>query len=189
VGAVHKANQDLRHLVRQHDSVWVFSDTSHPFVVALRGGNIYEFGWSGSRMRSARAGLPIAASRDKLGQLSLTIGDRTLDNLQPKENAERLINLLRLEVGGDVYEDSEGVGASGANNSSDLDAPATDALGMKGDYRKTFEPTEGSPSRSAAELSTPDIESRLRTLKSLFEQGLISEGDFTERRREILGEL
>ena len=188
--SVFKAKREIPHIARRQDAVWVFADSSKPFVVALPGGTIYEFGESSMRKHSDRLrNIRVRGIRRTDGRLQLVIGDRLVENLQPPSNAERLVKSLGLEVADDNNE-SEKSEAILLEEISTVSSAVSS--GEEEQLIRRNEPltkADESLSRASAEALVSDFEGRLRTLKELFDQDLISGQEYSEKRRAILDEL
>lgn len=231
LGSVPYAANELRDLDPFQPKTWVFTDSHRPLLVAVGDRLLYEAGKYSMFKRSNDFGHSVTYGRDRFGRISLCIDSRLLRDLEPQENAERLVRQLQIPEDPTLLDDSdtevlyEFDESSVAVRSSlevalthhsvpfewdgdelvipkihevlvdQLIAAAEAAKDVEvGHQEETTEVEDlgqkfGVVEREEEITEIDELSRRLIRLNKLKEEGLISEDELTERRRELLKEI
>lgn len=190
--------------------VWAFADSNKPFLVA-HGGKLFQFGPTAMALWTKDSNQPLKCAIDRFGSISFQINGVLIQNIEPSSNAERMISILDIPRDDSILGENHELRLTVAENLEGLRDAFEEAMASRGIafewegnepviqtihqdvVKRLIEDILASPQPDKnSDQTTEDmspIEYRIRQLQKLHDDGLITEDELAERRKEILREI
>lgn len=211
--AVAKASSEFKNrtITKGTPFVWAFAHSNRPLLVAYEQ-KLFQFGASSMALWTNHSGRGLRFAVDRFGATSFEIDGIVFRNVEPRANAERITSVLNIEqddsILGDNHESRLKVSEDLIRHRDTFEEQMLargiafyweegNQLVVMTIHRDLVERliddflSSSTEADDSAETTVPpnSIDSRLRKLQKLHDDGLITNDELLARRKEILREI